>query len=426
VFDPEVSAWRPARAVASLASIFEERSSRVEAIRKENAAEAATDLTNSKETEEAQAPVTLEGPDVEVDESEPEHDEDVPDASDEPASSEETSDLDLPELTFSDLAFQPIEDTPSRPSSSEQPISQPDVSNDVPAVKDRRPAASVQSDDGNVIAFPRDLVSGGRTRGGAELAALAPFPPPEFDEPLARPALPLPTAERKPPPPVRLSVVFSALLIGGMALLLIRYNVRVMSEMTFAPADGVGRVVTPSPADEVEAPEQVKTDKTGTAAVVEELAGGPGSVEPKELSPYETIEDELRLRLHAGIVPVEGEDGLEGSLLIELSRLKVEVVSVDAPVLQWGGRNQDMPQVAEIVLLFRSQRGELDRELAAIGLVVGKYVQHYNLDIPSVRVVVDDGRGGGKERALDPERSRRFYLQRLSLYEYLLSSTSSE
>ena len=70
-------------------------------------------------------------------------------------------------------------------------------------------------------------------------------------------------------------------------------------------------------------------------------------------------------------------------------------------------------------LRFRS--GELDRELSAVGLVVGKYIQRYSLDVGHFEVVIEQPGGMLLGYVMDPEAARKLYIQRIDLVTFLES-----
>ncbi len=135
---------------------------------------------------------------------------------------------------------------------------------------------------------------------------------------------------------------------------------------------------------------------------------------------FDKIELALRNRMVPGCSTINHDDDLDTALHIELSRLGVHATAIHAPVLEWGGRRGDVPTAVEIKIWYEG-RGELDRELGAIGLVVGKYAQHYSLDVRTfeVRVVTSSGTTG--KRLLDATAARQLYLRRISLLEFLTS-----
>ncbi len=144
---------------------------------------------------------------------------------------------------------------------------------------------------------------------------------------------------------------------------------------------------------------------------------------PVEVSPYETLEDELRDQLMEGLLDIPGEGEFEDALLIELRRVRVDVRSVRVKILSWAGRRQDLPDQVGFNLKVVARDGELDRDLGALGLVMGKYIQHYGLQAVELNIILssDDGL---RKLVMDPEVARRYFTHRVSLERFLQSAFS--
>ncbi len=131
--------------------------------------------------------------------------------------------------------------------------------------------------------------------------------------------------------------------------------------------------------------------------------------------PLKETERRLRAIPLGDARPVSAPGQLEDAMTIELQKLGVRVVRVRAPVTRWTGRKDDDPAAADVHVTFRSD-GDLDAELGAIQLVVGRYKLAYTLDVPVVEAILEDDEG---ERAtqLDSERAQRFAQGRIGLSE---------
>ena len=141
------------------------------------------------------------------------------------------------------------------------------------------------------------------------------------------------------------------------------------------------------------------------------------------VSPYDTLEDELREQLMEGLLDITGESEFEDALLIELRRVRVDVRSVRVKISSWAGRNNDLPDEVGFNLKVVANDGELDRDLGALGLVLGKYIQHYGLQTKELNIILsaDDGM---RKIQMNPEMSRRYFTHRLSLERFLSSAFS--
>ena len=64
-------------------------------------------------------------------------------------------------------------------------------------------------------------------------------------------------------------------------------------------------------------------------------------------------------------------DDLTNALMIEMSRMRVGLIKLRAPVHAWGGRKNDLPSAAEVHIILKSQ-DDLIEQLGATVLVVGK------------------------------------------------------
>ncbi|HCH66209.1 MAG: hypothetical protein CL927_05130 [Deltaproteobacteria bacterium] len=129
-----------------------------------------------------------------------------------------------------------------------------------------------------------------------------------------------------------------------------------------------------------------------------------------------------RIRTELGTVTQKGD--LESSLYVDLSRMNLSGLKVDAVVTAWGGKQRDVPQSAEIQVGFRSRPGELDREFAAVGLIVGRYIQSYELDVPRFEVLLDAGESGVRRWPIDPAQARNYYMRRTELPTFLTNMRS--
>lgn len=142
-----------------------------------------------------------------------------------------------------------------------------------------------------------------------------------------------------------------------------------------------------------------------------------------EVSPYEMLEDELREQLMEGLLDIPGESEFEDALLIELRRVRVDVRSIRVKVLSWAGRRQDLPDEVTFNFKVVGREGELDRDLGALGLVMGKYIQHYGLQAVEVNIILSS-QDGLRKVVMDPEIARRYFTHRVSLERFLQSAFS--
>jgi hypothetical protein len=139
------------------------------------------------------------------------------------------------------------------------------------------------------------------------------------------------------------------------------------------------------------------------------------------MAPYAMMESELRAQMSLDLLEASTEVNFEEALLIELGRVKLDVSSVRVTVGEWAGRKRDVPQTAEFRIKLRFRSGELDRELSAVGLVVGKYIQRYSLDVGHFEVVIEQPGGMHLGYVMDPEAARKLYIQRIDLVTFLES-----
>jgi len=283
---------------------------------------------------------------------------------------------------------------------------------------------------GQVIAFPAPTVGGGN-RGGAlpaEKPIEDPTLPPRIMQPertrLERtrpgpvsPSIPADAPVRSfraAPPSSRSTTTFSlgrvipvVLLFGGIVAA-IAWWVQLQSQQTF---NNIPVVEAPRPPGE---------DEAGAAD------GTTVSI-PDERKVHSRVDDEpefiksLRDRLPVGDQrDIKTAEDLEEVMFLDLSRLQIHGVKVEAEVVEWT-EDEENPLPAKMTLVVQADSfGEPERELAAIGLVVGKYVTHQDLNILvfEVQLVGEDGKAWRKRPTADSAAA--LYSRDISLEEYLL------
>jgi hypothetical protein len=156
------------------------------------------------------------------------------------------------------------------------------------------------------------------------------------------------------------------------------------------------------------------------------VPGGAGAPEPNPVEAadarYVAMEEELRAADLGRPRPVTERPHLGDALLVELQHLGVAVADVQANVTRWTGRRRDDPAAAEIHVVLRGG-GNPERDVGAVALVVGRYMQAYALDVPIL-----DLRWRGREEdrllALPASRCEDFARRRLPLSRLLALVTS--
>lgn len=284
-----------------------------------------------------------------------------------------------------------------------------------------RPAATAPSPVGDPGTDPvvvrRSSPPPPLVRPGTRSGAHPDLPPPEADDArgqvIAFPATaplrlsrPVPTLRERSTPPVPLIRWSWLLLWVGVGLLFlaitwwwIRYNGTTRAGIDAAPPPDV-------PA-------------TAAEGVPETVPASAGSYTRTSTSPYGMVEQELRTALVGEVRPVQAPGELGDALMIDLQNLRIDVTSVDAPVTQWSGRNKDVPRTAEIHVTLGSDQ-EVDRQIAAVALTVGRYKRALRLDIPLVEVVVKSVEGDLRT-TIDAKRAEELYIGRISLDQFFLA-----
>ncbi len=169
------------------------------------------------------------------------------------------------------------------------------------------------------------------------------------------------------------------------------------------------------------APRSATDASVGAPPVPGPTEAGPAAAEPIEVSSKEpnvdvAIERDLRDRMTDRPQEIREPGDLEDALLIELKRMPLADLRVKARVLTWSTGRHPAPEVAEIVVDLTPE--ELDREIAAVALVVGRYIHRLALDVRRLDLRF---RSNGALVALPiaPEQARAFYRRKISLAELL-------
>lgn len=162
---------------------------------------------------------------------------------------------------------------------------------------------------------------------------------------------------------------------------------------------------------------QLSRPMTAPVISVGEPAPPPEAAPTDVAAVMAAVEAELRSVPLGDPHPVSRAGDLGDAILIELQKLRVDVVRVDAPVTKWGGKKLDDPAVAEVRVHFRS-RGKLDRELGAVALVVGRYKQRYTIDIPVLEARWES-EGGTRAKLIDARTAELFTQGRAKLGQVL-------
>ncbi len=249
----------------------------------------------------------------------------------------------------------------------------------------------------NVIAFP-SLAS--TATSGAH--ALAPMP----EDPLFVLPTPASAPQAEPSTNTRWMRLVGIAAVAMLAVGMVNLWVRQVALETYQPrARTALAVATPGPEAETDPP---------VPEPVPEVVAPP-------VNELTLLDQELRGRMKTDVSPIQKPGDLESALYVELSRMELADVRIDARVTQWAGRKKDVPRSAEIQIRYTSKNGALDRELGAIGLIVGRYTQSYELDIARFEVLLDTGDDGVRRWPIDPAQARNYYIRRIDLPTFLLN-----
>ncbi len=92
---------------------------------------------------------------------------------------------------------------------------------------------------------------------------------------------------------------------------------------------------------------------------------------------------------------------------------------VRVKIESWAGRKKDVPQDVRFQVRLRGKSEAIDRDLGALGLMLGKYVQHYGIEARDIHVLIEDQDAKVREVKMNPDVARRFFTNRMSLEEFL-------
>ena len=263
-----------------------------------------------------------------------------------------------------------------------------------------------EDEDSNVIVFPTPAQGRNRQRtGNAELRPMASFEPPPM------PIGPETTVVRRPSPPRQFRAfpwVFGGIaVIGGLVLVTLNSHIKTTANWT-------------SPGPEGPPPEQVVAEAQQFSPEVEVVADEAAVPELDEVEVlFRAKTKNLRERLSRGVTEMRGQpDDLTNALMIEMSRMRVGLLMLKAPVHAWGGPQNDLPVAADVHIVMNKQ-DDLIEQLGAAVLVVGKYLQAYEMELQEFIVGIQEPSGIVQERTISAEGASAVFSNRLSLRDLL-------
>lgn len=273
-------------------------------------------------------------------------------------------------------------------------------SEEPPEVLSPGPEITVE-EDSNVIVFPSPSSAPLRRKAGsAQPRPMASYEPPPMPEMAPK------TVVRRPSPPRQFRAfpwVFGSILVVGVVVLVaLNSHIKTTANWTSAGPEG-------PPPEEVLAQAEQFTPQNPPPSDAE--AEKPDEMELL----FESKVTALRERLSRGVTEMRGQpDDLTNALMIEMSRMRVGLLRLKAPVHAWGGPQNDLPVAADVHIVM-SKQDDLIEQLGAAVLVVGKYLQAYEMEFQEFVVGIQEASGIVQERTISAEGAEAVFSNRMSL-----------
>ena len=308
--------------------------------------------------------------------------------------------------------IEPYEEPALQDIQEDEDLSEPEVEPESPVLSPAPIELEEQDEDSNVIVFPTPPSSPSRMpRSNAQPMPLQSFEPPEV--PLGRgdPAV------RRPSPPKQFRAfpwVFGSIaFLGGGLLLLVNGHIQATANWTSPGPEG------PPPEQVLAEAERFEPALPPVDANLESPRTEEPVIDEAELLFQRKTED-LRDRMSRGVTETQGQpDDLTNALMIEMSRMRVGLLRLKAPVHAWGGSQNDLPQVADVHIVMKAG-DDLIEQLGAAVLVVGKYLHAYEMELTGFVVGLQDSSGIVQEREISADGARSVFNNRMSMRELLM------
>ena len=141
--------------------------------------------------------------------------------------------------------------------------------------------------------------------------------------------------------------------------------------------------------------------------------GSTASAIPIEDDPLIDLDTELRSKIRPACLSITPDTLVEDVMTVELDAFDIDVVSVRASIVEWTGRKLDRPRTG--TFRFRVKGDDsYEYQLAAIALVIGKYMDVYVMDVAKLEVTIDT-RSKSLQFDLDPDLVARYYRENVEL-----------
>lgn len=285
---------------------------------------------------------------------------------------------------------------PELPPSALHPVEEPRVV-DLPATALQPLPEGPRGSRGLVIAFPGER---GRRPAPGALAHAEAEPLPLLAQ---RPRVPPPEPPSLLRGPGRFALYGGIIAVFAVCTALAVSVVRSQASWTSPrPAALEGAAATAEPAG----PPVVRRPELGAAADAGDL---------------DALLNDLREQISMQSVEPDADgEALADAMFIDLRRL-ISVRDTHVQVLRVTETRRPLPELVEVRVWVDTQ-GDVVRELAAAGLVVGKYLYQLGLDATVVEVILVGEDGSTRKRGLRGEAAASLFQGRLGLREFLLDA----
>ena len=129
----------------------------------------------------------------------------------------------------------------------------------------------------------------------------------------------------------------------------------------------------------------IKQESTSTFSPLRQETTTGRSADVSGGAPQERLDAELKNKLRAGVQPMSPKASIDNALMVECLSSGLDLLSSRSKITDWRGRKRDQPKVVKIDVTIQST-GEMEFELAMFAMIVGKYIEHYTIEVTDILV----------------------------------------